>query len=293
MSETDSTEAPNEAVIPLQREVQRKFGRNLLALQQFERLVKGLVAEQDVAGPIGELPSIRARQIEAVSKKTLGQVVGDLTGNFITPTLGQPDTEPSDEPPVDPKQPWFSVSFRMAMAESDHLETQQKLADLVGLRNDLVHHFLEKYDIWTEPGCLAADVYLDDCFKLIDAHYQELKGWAQHNLDTRAQMGSFMKTPEFRDFFVHGIFPGGAGVSWASCTIVNLLRDAEAALAKDGWTFLKHATEFIRKQDAEHTPKRYGCSSWRQVLHESKQFEIRKELPALGLPVETWYRTRP
>lgn len=293
MSGTNSAEVPNKAVISLQREVQRKFGRNLLVLQQYERLVKGLVAEQDVAGPINELHSIRARQIEAVSKKTLGQVVGDLTGNFITPTLGQSDTEPSDEPPVDPTQPWFRVIFRIAMAESDYLQTQQKLANLVDLRNDQVHHFLEKYDIWSEAGCLAADAYLDDCFKQIDTHFQELRGWAQHNLDSRERMGSLMRTQEFRDFLVHGIFPGGAGISWSSCTIVNLLRDAEAALAKDGWTFLKHAIDYIRTQNAEHTPKRYGCSSWRHVLHESGQFVIRKEQPDSGLPTETWYRSRP
>lgn len=47
-------------------------------------------------------------------------------------------------------------------------------------------------------------------------------------------MANFMLSPDFMEFITHGIFPGGAGVAWTSCTIVNLLRDAEDALAEDG-----------------------------------------------------------
>ena len=166
------------------------------------------------------------------------------------------------------------------------------VADLVNLRNELVHHFLEKHDIWTEAGCQIADAYLDDGFKQIDAHYEELREWAKHNLAMREQMAGFSKTPEFRDFFVHGIMPGGAGVFWASSTIVNLLRDAEEAIAKDGWTFLQDAIDYIRQNEPEHTPTRYGCSSWRHLLHESEQFEVRREQAAPGQPTLTWYRSR-
>ncbi len=59
MSQIESAEAPNEAVIPLQREVQRKYGRNPLALERYELLVKSLFAEQDVTGPIGEMHGVR------------------------------------------------------------------------------------------------------------------------------------------------------------------------------------------------------------------------------------------
>lgn len=287
-----ATEDGSERLCAVQRETQRKFGRNLLRLQQYERLIKGLVAEQDVAGPICELHAIRARQIEAMSKKTLGQVVGELTGAYIAPALPESDSQQDDELSHDSRLPWFRISYRIEMKEEDFKETERKLAALVNLRNELVHHFLEKYDIWTEAGCQIADAYLDDCFKQIDAHYEELREWAKHNLEVREQVAGFMKTPEFHDFFVHGIMPGGAGVFWASSTIVNLLRDAEAAIAKDGWTFLQDAIDYIRQNDPEHTPTRYGCSSWRHLLHESEQFELRREQAAPGQPTHTWYRSR-
>lgn len=281
-----------ENVITLHREVQRKFGRNLLRLQQYEKLMKSLVAEHDVAGPASELHNVKARQIESVSKKTLGQVVGDLTGNYLAPALAASDSESSDEPPGDLTEPWVRVSFRIEMSEDDFKLTQKKLAILVDLRNELAHHFLEKHDLWTEPGCLAADIYLDECFSQIDAHYEELRQWAKHTVDTRAYAASLMNAPEFDDFIIHGIMPGGAGVFWACSTIVNLLLDAEAALAKDGWTLLQSAIDYICKREPEHTPKKYGCSSWRQVLHESEQFEIRKETLTCGQQTYTWYRSR-
>jgi len=276
----------------VQREVQRKLGRNLLRLQQYERLIKALVAEQDIAGSIGELQNIKERQIQAVAKKTLGQVVGELTGAYIAPALPEDTSQQEDEHPCTPNQPWVRITNRIEMKEEDFKETERKLAELVNLRNELVHHFLENYDIWTEPGCLIADAYLDGCYKQIDAHYEELRGWAKHNLEVRETMAGFAKTPEFLDFFVHGIMPGGTGVFWAGSTIVNLLRDAEEAFANDGWTFLQDAINHIQQHEPEHTPKRYGCSSWRHVLHELEQFDVRREQLEPGLPTVTWYRSR-
>ncbi len=163
---------------------------------------------------------------------------------------------------------------------------------LVNLRNELVLHFLEKHDIWTEEGCLTAGIHLDDCFKQIDTHYGKLRGWAKQNLEARNLMAGFTNSPEFREFFVHGIMPSGAGIFWASSTIVNLLVAAEATFSKDGSTLLQRAIDYIGQHEPEPPPMRYGCSSWHHVLHESEQFEVRREQPAPGIPTVTCYRSR-
>ncbi len=183
-------------------------------------------------------------------------------------------------------------AFRMEMQEERFRETERKMADLVDLRNELVHHFLESHDMWSVPGCQKALGYLEECNKQVDAHYEELRNWAKHLIEAREHSASVFRSPEFQDFFIHGIYPGGAGVHWPSCTIVNLLRDAEAALAKDGWTFLLDAIEFAREAEPEHIPSRYGCSSWRQVLHESGQFDLRREQGQPGEATLTWFRSK-
>jgi hypothetical protein len=291
--ELDSPSQDQDALMAMQREVQRKFGRVVLILQQYERLVKGLVADKDLAGPISELQQIKEKQLKAVAKKTLGQVVGDLTGSIMASSAAEDESSEAEPPRVEPGLPWIKVSFRMEMREADFKYSHRKLSDLVDLRNELVHHFLERHDIWSGPGCQIALDYLEECNKQVETHYEELRNWAKHVVEAREKSASILCSPEFQDFFIHGIYPGGAGVHWPSCTIVNVLRDAEEAHATEGWTFLQDAIGFARGIEPEHIPSRYGCSSWRQVLHESGQFEIRRKQGLPGEATLTWYRTKP
>jgi len=108
-----STTGDEEALQTLQREVQRKFGRAVLILQQYERLVKSLVAEKDLAGPITELQRIKEKQLKAVSKKTLGQVVGDLTGTLMTPALTDEASGDSEPYQVESSLPWIIARQRL------------------------------------------------------------------------------------------------------------------------------------------------------------------------------------
>lgn len=60
----------------LQREVQRLLSRCLLRLQQYEHLIKALVAHHEIAGPAHALETIRAERIADAASKTLGTLVG-------------------------------------------------------------------------------------------------------------------------------------------------------------------------------------------------------------------------
>ncbi len=282
---------PTESLISVQREIQRKLGRNLLRIQQLEVMVKAMVAHSVVESVSGDMHSFLDKRKDEVAKKTLGQVVGDLTTDLISLPVGEEEEEQQDHP-GDPTKIWTRTSFRIEMSLEDHQRTKQRLAELVDLRNDMVHHFIDIHDIWTEAGCVQADAYLDACFRIIDERFEELRKLAQNQDDVRKNMTNLMQSPDFMEFVVHGILPGGAGVAWTSCTIVNLLRDAEDVLAEDGWTQLAKAIEYITGREPTHTPKRYGCSSWRQVLHESALFTIRREQSEQGTAKEAWYRSR-
>ncbi|ENY75611.1 hypothetical protein C206_21389 [Pseudomonas putida TRO1] len=65
-------------------------------------------------------------------------------------------------------------------------------------------------------------------------------------------------------------------VHWPSSGITACLREAESKLAQAGWTPLFEAIYWIAKTH----PKRYGCGSWCHIIHESQQFEIRKQSQA-------------
>lgn len=53
---------PDEPVASFQPEIQRKLGRCMLRLQQYERLVKALAVNFGIAGPSDELENIRRKR---------------------------------------------------------------------------------------------------------------------------------------------------------------------------------------------------------------------------------------
>lgn len=254
--------------------------------------MKALVVGQDIGGPASKLMEIRDARKDALDKKPLGHVMGELTKSIIRPDAA-PTDEIDEEPPQDITEPHFQFQVSIAPVGDGYDEILKRLRDLLALRNELVHHFLEGHDIWSEEGCVEAQTYLDASYEQVDARYRELEQLAKTSMEARAFLASFIQTPEYQDFAFHGILPDGAGVDWSVATIVKLLRQAEASLSQGGWTPLNAAIASIQATHPEHTPRRYGCSSWRQVLHESRQFQVRKEMRNAGQPTKIAYRSIP
>lgn len=278
----------DDALQPVQRDVQRMLGRCLLRLQQYERLMKAIVAHHDISGPAHSLEAIRAARIEDTATKTLGTLVGQLFGSYVV-------TKDDDAGEHDPDLPDDVISFRtrvqLSLSAEDYGKTQTGLKELVSLRNALVHHFIDQHDLWTVDGCRTAQDALSAAYTRIDQHFEQLRGWAEHMDQARLLMAEFVQSEEFHDLVVNGIAPDGA-VDWASAGIVRALREAAAELAQEeGWTPVAAAGRWISAQHPEQLPAKYGCSSWRQVVHESRLFEIRyREVDGQRA---AWYRARP
>lgn len=285
-SDTNSREAN------LQRDIHRKLGLCLIHLQQYERLMKALVAQMAMEGPPEQLQINHERQVAHASTKTLGALVGELTSRYLVPVIpegvSEDDSETIQEPPA---EVWVKIRHQLALPPERYELIKQGLAELVSMRNALVHHFLEQFNLELEADCRAANAYLDACLQQIDGHYLELKNWARAMEQSRAIMASFMQTPQFESDIFHGIWPDGS-VHWASSAIVTCMRDAERTCAVKGWTLLDSAILFIRSNYPEHVPIRYGCKNWRQVLKKSEHFEIRKDMNSLNGRGQTWYRSR-
>lgn len=267
-------QVPSEPVASLQREIQRKLGRCMLRLQQYERLIKALAVDFDISGPFDELADIRRKRGEAVSKLTLGQLVNEFAGNYLQPQqrdAAQPDWEPGDSHRI-----WFRMQTRMPLEEADYDQVVLDLRELVALRNELVHHFIERFDVWLVNGCQDADAYLDASMLKVNDHYTRLRHWALSMCEARRKIGAFLASPAGTDLLFDGIYPDGS-VDWPNCGIVRCLRAAAAEVAVEGWACLDRVITKMNLDHPEQTLKRYGCASWRQVLHESKQFKIRRE----------------
>ena len=67
----------------LQREVQRLLGRCMLRLQQYERLMKAMLAHHELAGSVETLEAQQAARVEKLADKSLGTVVNAPFESYV------------------------------------------------------------------------------------------------------------------------------------------------------------------------------------------------------------------
>jgi hypothetical protein len=272
---------------PSLADVQRKLGGCLLRLQQYEMLLKAVVAHGDVAAHPAQLQAVQDAQVASAHKKTLGGLVSMLSEQYLT--VG--DGDGSRDAPQGDDTAWFRLRCQIGLDTSQYQATTAALKELVALRNELVHHFLPRFNLLQPQGCMAAADYLDASYQTIDGHYQTLLGWWNGMQEARKLMATYVNSAAFEDLLLNGIAPDGT-VHWPASGAVRCLREGEARFAIDGWTRLNTATTWIHTQYPEQHPQRYGCGSWRQIIHESRQFEIRKRVNTEQIGREVWYRSR-
>lgn len=278
---------PSDELPDLQRTVQRKLGRCLLQLQQYEKLLKAMTSLAELSGPADQLTALRELKIASVDNKTMGTLVGMLTENYMSVTSSG---EATSRKPIDTDiQNGFSYQCQLEMPAEQFETTKAALRQLVDLRNALVHNFIDRFNLWSAAGCLAADEFLEQSYQTIHQHYLDLRSWAKHMDQSRIMMASFIQSRAFDEIF-EGNKKSGS-VDWTKSDIYQCLCEAETQLAKDGWTRLEAAISWIGHTYPKQTPKQYGCSSWGQVLHESRGFEIRKDR-ADGQRTVVWYRRK-
>jgi len=182
-----------DAVDALQRDVQRKLGRCMLRLQQYEKMIKVLTANFEISGPAAQLQDIQKKRATAVATQTLGGLVTALSGTYLSPRPADDMAEPEWEPP-DNQQIWFRMTARISLEPEDYERVMSGLRDLVGLRNRLVHHFIKMFDLGSMQGCAAADAFLEDSYAQIDLRCTEAQGWLQVLDESRKTMASFMSS---------------------------------------------------------------------------------------------------
>lgn len=270
-----------------QRRVQRLLGRCILRVQQYERLTKAMLAEHELVGPVETLAGQRVNRVEKLADKSLGTLVKSLFETCVVPDGFERELLPEDRTPADRVSMAFSV--RLSMTRETWTSAKAAIEELVAMRNDMVHHLIEQFDLWTEEGCAAAVCHLQQCYERIDRRYGELLEWARGMAAVREEAGAFLQTEAFRALLVDGIEPD-ASFQWPNTGIVRALREAAENLSTDGWARLDEARLYLAEKHPEQTPVKYHCRTWPQVLSESRQFDLTYRV-ADGLRV-AWFRPR-
>lgn len=251
-------------------------------------LLKAMLADHELAGPVDSLQAQRAERTDKLSDKSLGTLVKALFETYVVPSRFERDLLPEGKTPAD--RVAMAFSFRMEMTPEDRSKTKASLEELVDVRNQLVHHLIERFDVWSEEGCLDAARHLEESYGRINRHFLELSQWAKSMDEARSTAAQVMQSPEFLDILVNGLAPDGS-FEWPHTGIVRVLREATAQLAAGGWTRLDSARAWIAQAHPEQVPEKYGCRSWPQVLSESRQFDIQYRRESNGSKT-AWFRER-
>ncbi len=251
----------------------------MLRLQQYEKLLKLFLREGKVVTyfDLDELPEV-VRPNQA-GQSTLGVLVQKFLDDVVI-LRAELDQGADETSGVNSQRMSVTTTFRIAMEPDQRIAIASDLKELVEVRNKLVHSFIDQFDIQSVDGCFAAADSLRLTFELIDARFRELRGFAESLDEARRMAGEFGQSPAFNDIF-DGINPDGT-VTWQASGIVAALREAAERLGGRKWTRLDDAAAWIAEEYPEQSPKRYGCQSWQQVVHESKVFKVELKIDESG-----------
>jgi hypothetical protein len=190
------TEEEVEALKASQREVQRCMGRCVLRLQMYEQLIKAVVAHQEVSGPIRDLDSIRAKRVKTAATMTFGSLVNEFLGASLVSESSNERPEP-DEVRSD-ALPSVTMRIGLTLSKKEFARARRDLKSLVRLRNDLVHHFIDKNDLQSLDGCHGAQKALVLAHDRIDQALVRLRDWATDIDKVRQEFMALLGTEEFR-----------------------------------------------------------------------------------------------
>ena len=248
-------------------------------------MAKTVCRDHDYAVFVDSAGDVHKRAKNKIDGKILGDAVRTLTGSFLEGNLGGAVDHVEGSPDeIDGGGAQFYFKRTVSLSAEDYQRTTDELNELVKMRNALVHHFIEQFELGDLVGCEKAVVYLGACYDEIDRQYCTIHRWGKSAEVARAVTSEFIESDEF-DRFVLGALPDRK-VDWAASTIVAILRQAEAEVSSGGWASLNEVIRWIATKHPEQTPLLYGCSRWRHLLHESKLFEIqrvgRDSIPGTG-----------
>lgn len=244
----------NSELPELVNEVLRKIGRNILMFQQIEKGLKVLLPFIDSDASTKGIDTFW-RYRETAKSKTLG----NLINAFIKSADYNPD--------------YFA----------------DKLREMVAERNKLVHHFGESEGLnilSNEEGCRTCITYLESQYQEAISFHKGItlflfsvlvflrENYAESNPSIEI-LYQQLKVNIVSSGVEYINLNNPSDTAWENTKIVKLLRLAESNTEKiGGMTSLAKAGKFIKIQDPECTPNKYGIKTLKDVLKACGLFEI-------------------
>jgi len=168
----------------------QKIGRNVVAFQKMEAMLKFLIANHKIEGLPEQLLEIHKKNVNEVDRQTLGSLVDKLFRAVVA------DDSSTQTDPDRPDGAW-SVSFSVDFGADGRSDSKEALGLIVKERNALIHQMMAKFDPKSLESCHSLISTLDAQRDKIKPHYESLRSMVNAVLDGRKELLEIIESEEF------------------------------------------------------------------------------------------------
>ena len=269
---------PTPGRTPPTDELLRRVGRNLVIFQQVEHALKVLTTHARFRAPASKFAERFGKHAESIRKQSMGTLAGQLTEAILL-------QDESDATPQETEEAWFGFGFRIETDAESVARHEAELKELVDRRNELVHHFLPRWQAAVDGDAEAALDWLDAQREAAVGILDRLQGWARTLETARKEHAAYFASDEGQRqmelLFLR-----------SSHLVVMLGQAAMATPRPDGWTLLASAGHLIKRaapEELEKLGERFGHATLKAVLLATELFDVAEE-PTPGGGSRTIYR---
>jgi hypothetical protein len=251
--------------------VHQKIGRNVVLFQEIELLLKHLAATGHVSGYASEIQTIIKQQVASIHKQTMGQVVG----RFVENTYSEAEDVTNESEEL--KEAWLSFGFKIR-GEDIYERRKKALTSIVAERNELIHHFLPKWDWNSIDNFREAEEYLDRQYDTILSEFENLRDSAKYLQEIEKKFAAFMLSDEYKNHTQM--------LELRQRQPILLLGKISRQNARtDGWTVLSTAAQHLRQDgpgEVAALKRKYGYKTLKDIMLATELFDMREETTKKG-----------
>jgi hypothetical protein len=261
------------ALKSIKDDVCREIGKNVVAFQIVEHLLKALIAVGRIEGVASELAAVRERRMAQTAKLTMG----GLAGRFADEILTARDDDSNELHATNEIR--ISVSFGFESDDAFCEQQKQALKTLVEQRNDLIHHFVPKWNWKSVESMRDALRHLELQRERTEAQRDFLNSVLRTYNETAKVHAAFLNSEEFARHFE---------LLWLQQSrIVSLLCEfATQSTRADRYVSVACADIFVHthtKDDVLNMKKRYGFASLLALIVGAELFDVIEEPTTNGV----------
>lgn len=265
---------------PLTDEALKRIGRNLVNFQKIERMLKFLIANGKINGPIKELTALHEKRHSETRRTTMGLLAGRFVDEILT------DAGDLDNEVAEITEPWFRHKIRFEQDPQESEQLRDGLRSLVEQRNELVHHLFPAWDTDSIQAARELIQRLDEQREQLIPVFDRLRGMCASLSEGMKGLSEFFESREGKLTLEH---------LWLcqSPVVEVLTHCAEHSSRPDGWAPLATAGRFLWQTQPEHAAslkRMYGYSSLKQLALATEMFDIWDEPTEKGF--RTMFRTK-